>query len=85
MFIDSGGHTDDVTGKNCNWNTFRVCHSTWMETHATGFDLAKRFGKKWYLITPDYAFGHSLLRGYTGRGEKDRRRHRRQRPRSADA
>ena len=25
MFIDSGGHTDDVTGKNCTWNTFRVC------------------------------------------------------------
>jgi branched-chain amino acid transport system substrate-binding protein len=64
MFIDSGGHTDDVTGKNCTWNTFRVCKSTWMETHATGFDLAKRFGKKWYIITPDYAFGHALLAGY---------------------
>lgn len=64
MFMDSGGHTDDVTGKNCNWSTFRVCHSTWMETHATGFDLAQRFGKKWYIITPDYAFGHSLYEGY---------------------
>lgn len=64
MFIDSGGHTDDVTGKNCSWNTFRVCHSTWMETHATGYDLAQRFGKNWYIITPDYAFGHSLLAGY---------------------
>ena len=64
MFIDSGGHTDDVTGKNCTWNTFRVCKSTWMETHATGQDLLKRFGKKWYIITPDYAFGHSLLIGY---------------------
>lgn len=64
LFIDSGGHTDDVTGKSCSWNTFRVCHSTWMETHATGFDLAERFGKKWYFITPDYAFGHSLLEGY---------------------
>lgn len=63
-FIDSGGHTDDVTGKNCSWNTFRVCKSTWMETHATGYDLAKRFGKKWYIITPDYAFGHSLFNGY---------------------
>ena len=63
VFIDSGGHTDDVTGKNCAWNTFRVCKSTWMETHATGFDIAQRFGKKWYIITPDYAFGHSLLDG----------------------
>ncbi|MGH7707658.1 MAG: ABC transporter substrate-binding protein [Vulcanimicrobiaceae bacterium] len=64
IFIDTGGHTDDVTGKDCHWSTFRVCHSTWMETHATGFDLAKRFGKKWYFITPDYAFGHSLEIGY---------------------
>lgn len=64
VFIDSGGHTDDVTGKNCTWNTFRVCKSTWMETHATGFDLAQRFGKRWYIITPDYAFGHSLFAGY---------------------
>lgn len=36
LFIDSGGHTDDVTGKDCKWNTFRSCHSTWMEAHATG-------------------------------------------------
>lgn len=70
MFIDSGGHTDDVTGKNCTWNTFRVCKSTWMETHATGFDLAQRFGKKWYFITPDYAFGHSLFDGYTDVAKK---------------
>ena len=64
IFIDSGGHTDDVTGKNCHWNVFRTCHSTWMETHATGYSLAKQFGKKWYMITPDYAFGHSLEAGY---------------------
>lgn len=70
MFIDSGGHTDDVTGKNCTWNTFRVCKSTWMETHATGFDMAKRFGKKWYIITPDYAFGHSLVDGLTDVAKK---------------
>jgi len=64
IFIDSGGHTDDVTGKNCKWSTFRVCHSTWMETHATGFSLAKKFGKRWYLITPDYAYGHALESGF---------------------
>jgi branched-chain amino acid transport system substrate-binding protein len=69
-FIDSGGHTDDVTGKDCKWNTFRVCHSTWMETHATGATLAKKFGKKWYLITPDYAFGHSLSAGYRDVAQK---------------
>jgi len=64
LFIDSGGHTDDITGKDCKWSTFRTCHSTWMEAHATGFSLAKRFGKKFHLITPDYAFGHSLETAY---------------------
>jgi len=60
LFFASGGHSDDVTGKNCTWNTFRTCHSTWMEAHATGYTLAKKFGKRFYFITPDYAFGHAL-------------------------
>jgi branched-chain amino acid transport system substrate-binding protein len=64
IFIDSGGHSDAVTGSSCHWNVFRTCHSTWMETHATGYSLAKRFGKRWFLITPDYAFGHALETGY---------------------
>jgi len=63
-FIVSGGHTDTVTGAQCHWTSFRTCHSTWAETHATGLSIAKKFGKKWYFITPDYAFGHSLLDGY---------------------
>jgi branched-chain amino acid transport system substrate-binding protein len=63
-FIDTGGHTDSVTGKECHWTSFRTCHSTWMETHATGFSIANKLGKKWYYLAPDYAFGHSLLEGY---------------------
>ncbi len=63
-FLVSGGHTDTVTGSQCHWTTFRTCHSTWAETHATGLSISKKFGKKWYYITPDYAFGHSLLDGY---------------------
>jgi branched-chain amino acid transport system substrate-binding protein len=35
-----------------------------METHATGYSLEKKFGKKWYYITPDYAFGHALEAGF---------------------
>jgi branched-chain amino acid transport system substrate-binding protein len=63
-FIDTGGHTDSVTGKECHWTSFRTCHSTWMETHATGYSIASKLGKKWYYLVPDYAFGHSLLDGY---------------------
>ncbi len=63
-FIDTGGHSDSVTGSQCHWTTFRTCHSTWMETHATGYSIERKFGKKWYFITPDYAFGHALEAGY---------------------
>ncbi|TAM62411.1 ABC transporter substrate-binding protein [bacterium] len=65
LFIDTGGHADPITGKNCHWNTFQVCHTTWALSHASGYGIAKKFGKKWYMITPDYAFGHSLAEGYT--------------------
>ncbi len=64
FYIASGGHADAVTGEKCEYSTFRTCHSTWMETHATGFSLEKKFGKKWYMIIPDYAFGHALQAGY---------------------
>ena len=29
--IVPGGHTDAVTGTNCQWNVFRVCNTTQME------------------------------------------------------
>ena len=70
FYIASGGHADAVTGEKCEYSTFRTCHSTWMETHATGYSLAKKFGKKWYMIIPDYAFGHALQAGYHDVGKK---------------
>jgi branched-chain amino acid transport system substrate-binding protein len=63
IFIDTGGHTDDFTMKNCHWSSFQICHPTWMLTHATGYTFAK-ISKKWYAISPDYAYGHSIMQGY---------------------
>jgi branched-chain amino acid transport system substrate-binding protein len=60
LHVVSGGHTDGVTGKDCHWNVFRVCNTTWMECAAIAAQLYKDYGKKWYYITPDYAFGHTL-------------------------
>ena len=70
FYLDTGGHADAVTGANCKYSTFRTCHSTWMETHATGASLYKKFGKKWYMIIPDYAFGHALQDGYHDIGKR---------------
>jgi branched-chain amino acid transport system substrate-binding protein len=58
-----GGHTDPVTGTNCHWNVFRICNTTQMEGNAVASSLIKNAGKKWYYLTPDYAFGHTLQAG----------------------
>src|SRR5271156_1341706 len=61
--IVAGGHTDAVTGSDCHWNVFRVCSTTQMEANAVASSLIKNAGKRWYYLTPDYAFGHTLQAG----------------------
>jgi branched-chain amino acid transport system substrate-binding protein len=63
LHVVTGGHTDAVTGASCHWNVFRICNTTQMEANAVAPTLIKRAGKKWYYITPDYAFGHTLQAG----------------------
>jgi len=58
--IVPGGHTDPITGKDCKWNVFRICNTTSMDAAAITPELVKKFGKKWFFITPDYAYGHTL-------------------------
>jgi branched-chain amino acid transport system substrate-binding protein len=64
LHIVTGGHTDPVTGTDCHWNVFRVCNTTRMETNSVSKLLFDKYGKKWYFITPDYAFGHTLQQGF---------------------
>ncbi|MGA3301712.1 MAG: ABC transporter substrate-binding protein [Methylovirgula sp.] len=64
LHIVTGGHTDAVTGTSCHWNVFRICNTTRMETNSVSKLLIDKFGKKWYFITPDYAFGHTLQLGF---------------------
>ncbi len=63
LHIVPGGHTDAITGTSCHWNVFRVCNTTQMEANAVAGALVKEYGKKFYYITPDYAFGHTLEAG----------------------
>ncbi len=62
--IVTGGHTDSVTGTDCHWNVFRVCNTTRMEVNSVAKTLFAKYGKRWYFITPDYAFGHTLQQGF---------------------
>jgi branched-chain amino acid transport system substrate-binding protein len=63
LLMVTGGHTDAVTGTSCHHNVFRICNTTQMEANAVTPALIKDAGKKWYYITPDYAFGHTLQAG----------------------
>jgi branched-chain amino acid transport system substrate-binding protein len=63
LHLAPGGHTDAVTGSSCRWNVFRVCNMTQMEANAVAGALIKAYGKKFYYIAPDYAFGHTSKPG----------------------
>ncbi len=63
LHIVPGGHTDAVTGSSCHWNVFRVCNTTQMEANAVTAALIEQYGKRFYYITADYAFGHTLEAG----------------------
>jgi branched-chain amino acid transport system substrate-binding protein len=56
-------HTDAITGAACRWNVFRVANSNAMLANAVAASLIKNGGKRWYYITPDYAFGHNIQAG----------------------
>ena len=60
LHIVSGGHTDPITGKDCKWNVFRVCNTTTMGANAIAQTVIEKLGKKWFFLTPDYAYGHSV-------------------------
>lgn len=64
VYIVTASHTDALTGGKCNWNTFRTCSTTWMLAAGNSRTLFDKFGKRWYFITPDYAFGHTEQRAY---------------------
>ncbi|HEY7242994.1 MAG TPA: ABC transporter substrate-binding protein [Xanthobacteraceae bacterium] len=64
VYMVTGGHTDPVTGSQCHWTTFRICTTTYMLAAGLADTLFKKFGGKWYFITPDYAFGHTLQEAY---------------------
>jgi len=63
VYITSVG-ADEVTGEKCNSYTFRWSIPTYGAVQQTVKPLVQKFpeAKRWYTITPDYVFGHSLLK-----------------------
>ncbi|HKM60975.1 MAG TPA: ABC transporter substrate-binding protein [Acidisphaera sp.] len=49
-----------LTGEQCSPNTIVWSFDTYMLGKSTGGAMVKAGGNKWFFITADYAFGHSL-------------------------
>ena len=66
LFINTGGNSDALRGKDCKRYMFHVESQNSMYVKTVGRSLLRDGlvkGKKWYSLTADYAFGHDLLEG----------------------
>jgi branched-chain amino acid transport system substrate-binding protein len=60
VFINSGAGSADLTGAKCSPNTIHWTYDTCALAKGTGGAMVAAGNKKWFFITADYAFGHSL-------------------------
>jgi branched-chain amino acid transport system substrate-binding protein len=61
-YVNCGGATTDLTGKDCTPNIIHWSYDTAMLADAVGGALTRQGGDSWYFITADYVFGHQLER-----------------------
>jgi len=62
--MSTSAGTTDLIGKNRY--TFKLNYNDYMLAATLGAWGAKNLGKRWYTITTDYAWGHDLLKHFTG-------------------
>jgi branched-chain amino acid transport system substrate-binding protein len=60
VYLNSTAATVELTGSQCSPNTIHWTYDTWMLARSTGAALVRAGGTRWFFITADYAFGHSL-------------------------
>jgi branched-chain amino acid transport system substrate-binding protein len=63
VYTAAGTHDTTITGSNAHPCCFRTTAANSMLANATAKALLP-FGKKWFFITPDYAYGHSAQQGF---------------------
>lgn len=64
LFVNTGGNSDALRGKDCKRFMFHVESQNSMYVKSVGRSFMQEGlvkGKKWYSLTADYAFGHDLL------------------------
>ena len=60
VMIPSGVGATDLTGKRCSPNTIHWTWDSYGSANALVKSVMHQGGKKWFFVTVDYAFGHSL-------------------------
>lgn len=60
VFISAGAGADTLTEEACQPYMVRYTYSTSAQAIGTATAMVRSGGKKWYFMTADYAFGHSL-------------------------
>jgi branched-chain amino acid transport system substrate-binding protein len=60
VFIASAAGTASLTGADCSPNFVHWTYDTFAYGQAMGRTVTEKFGKKWFFMTADYAFGRDL-------------------------
>nr|WP_306265569.1 ABC transporter substrate-binding protein [Pararhizobium sp. IMCC3301] len=60
VLIDSGAGSTALTREQCRPTTIHWTYDTAALANGTGAAMTNAGGKKWFFLTADYAFGHSL-------------------------
>lgn len=55
----TGGASAEFTGKYCSANLVHFTPDTWFFAHGTGNAVMKQGDRTWFILVPDYAFGHA--------------------------
>ena len=64
LFFAMGSGTTRLNSSDCHRYTFHWAYNDYMLATAGGLWAADNLGKRWYTITADYAWGHSLLKNF---------------------
>jgi branched-chain amino acid transport system substrate-binding protein len=59
-FLNTGASSSDFTGKACSLNSVHWVYDTYALATGTARAIADSGGDSWFLLTADYAFGHTM-------------------------
>ncbi|GLQ29193.1 ABC transporter substrate-binding protein [Sulfitobacter pacificus] len=60
VFLISGAASETLTGTACSPNSIQTADDTYALTHGTVEAAVSAGAKKWFFITADYSFGHTI-------------------------